>query len=225
MKPRTIIAETTLPGGAVLALQEHDGRRYLVSDGVQTAGPATRASEREMARLGCAPFRPARQPKILLAGLALGEALAGVTEALPQKRATFIVAEPLDDLVAWHREHFPESPLVTDQRVVRQNDVGIAGLTAHQGTLHAVLLHADTAPPGPDGRPLLDDRRWLTAAYDALQPGGLLVIASSTRFPQIDRTLARAGFKVVESDIEAVPNARRPKRHFLWLARKGTPSD
>ncbi len=225
MKPRTIIAETTLPGGAVLALQEHDGRRYLVSGGIQTAGPATRTSEREMARLACAPFRPARQPKILLVGLALGEALAAVGEAVPQKRATFIVAEPLDDLVAWHREYFPESPLVTDKRVILQSDPGIAGLTSHPSTLHAILLHADTASPDATGRPLLDDRRWLTAAYDALQAGGLLVIAASTKLPRLDRALARAGFNVAESHIEAVPNARRPKRHFLWLARKGTPSD
>ena len=31
----------------------------------------------------------------------------------------------------------------------------------------------------------------------------------------------RAGFEVVRHELDASPNARRPRRHFLWLARKG----
>lgn len=225
MKPRITLAETTQPDGSLLSLQEHDGRRYLLSDGVQIAGPATRVSEREMARLACAPFRPARQPKIWVAGLALGETLAGVAENLPQKRLTLCVAEPSAELVAWHREWLPESPLNTDKRVELSPDPGFAGLANYDATLHAILLHADTAPLVARGRPLFDERRWLGAAYQALQPGGLLAIASTRMLPKLDRVLQKNGFNVVVHDIDAIPNARRPRRHFLWLARKGTPGD
>jgi len=221
MKPRVVIAESTLPDGSALALQEHDGRHYLTLNGEQTAGPSTRVSEAEMARIGCAPFRPARQPRIWLAGLALGEALAAAAAALPQKRATFYVAEPATVLPVWHREHLADSALAGDTRTELRDDAGAGGLAEFDGSLHAILLHADTAPLGSDRRALFEDKRWLTAAYDALQPGGLIAIASSQKLPRIERQLARAGFQVVFHEINAVPKARRPRLHFLWLGRKG----
>jgi hypothetical protein len=58
-----------------------------------------------------------------------------------------------------------------------------------------------------------------------LQPGGLLAIASARPLPQIERLLGRSGFETVRQEIDATPNARRPRRHFLWLARKGNPDD
>ena len=86
MKPRQTLAETTLPDGTVLGLHEHDGRRYLQHGGIQLAGPATRASEQELGRIACAPFRSVKEPKIWIAGLALGEVLTGVMEALSRTR-------------------------------------------------------------------------------------------------------------------------------------------
>lgn len=220
MKPRRVIAETTLPDESVLSLQEHDGRHCLVQDGEEVAGPRTRGSEREMARIACAPFRPARQPKIWLAGIGLGEVLSAVREELPQKRATYYVAEPNAALLRWHAEHVADSPLDGDPRVVLRDALDAGDLAAFEGTLHAVLVHADTAPQLERGRMLFEDRRWLAAVHDALQAGGLLAIASSTWRPQLEGALARCGFETVVQEIDANPKARRPRRHPLWLARK-----
>lgn len=224
MKPRVQIAETTLPDGSVLGLHEHDGRHYLQCNGMVVAGPSTRASEHEMARLACAPFRPARQPKLWIAGIALGETLKAIAEHLPQKRGTLFVAEPSETLLGWHRGHLEESPLTTEKRLILSTDPGPAGLAEHQETLHAILVHADTAPRLQPGKALFEDHRWLPAAYQALQPGGLLAIASSRKIPQLDRQLAKAGFTVAIHEIDASPGARRPRMHFLWLGRKGDPS-
>jgi spermidine synthase len=220
MKPRITLAETSLPDGTTLALQDHDGRHYLMVQGQQIAGPATRAAEEELAKLACAPFRPARQPKIWLCGLGLGQALAAVAAALPQKRATFFVAEPLAEVEAWHRQFLADSP-VKDPRVQMQLDPGPAGLTLHSGTLHAVMLHLDTAPPGPRNRPWPDDRRWLAAAYEALQEGGLLAIAGSRPVPELTRRLQHAGFAVAEFKVPAAPSAKKTRLHPIWLGRKG----
>lgn len=221
MKPILTIAETSLPDGSTLTLQEHDGRRYLLSDNVQIAGPGTRVSERELARIACSPFRPVRQPRIWVTGLALGETLEGLAESVPQKRAIFFVGEGCDELADWHREFYPEGVFSTDKRVERVKGCDAGALNSVDSPLHAILLHADTAPLHPRGRGLYEDRRWLSIAYDALQEGGLLAIASSKRIPKMDRNLENAGFKVAYHQIDAIPNARRPRFHHLWLARKG----
>lgn len=225
MKPRITLAETTLPDGSVLGLHEHDDRKYLQHEVTQLAGPVTRASERELGRIGCAPFRPVKEPRIWIAGMALGEVLAGAMETLPQKKGRFIIAEPWKIVVDWHRQFIPDSPSITDPRVEIVQDAGPAAFHEYQQTLNAVLIHADTAPQAEKGRALFEDRRWLAAVHGALQPGGLLGIASARPLPQIERNLARAGFEVVRHEIDATPNARRPRRHFLWLARKGKTDD
>lgn len=221
MKPRIILAETRLPDGGTLAFQEHDGRKSLLIHGQQICGPATRAAEEELARLACAPFRPARQPKLWFAGLGLGHSLAAAAAELKQKRGTFIVAEPLAAVPEWHRQYLPDSPLLTDPRVVLENDCGPSALTRQAGLLHAILLHLDASPTGAGNRPWVDDRRWLSAAYEALQAGGLLAIAGSRPVANLTRRLQRSGFEVAEFTVPASPNAKKSRLLPIWLARKG----
>jgi len=225
MKPRITLAETQLPDGTTLTLQEHDSRKSLLIHGQQICGPATRAAEEELARLACAPFRPARQPKLFFVGLGLGHSLAAAAAELKQKRGTFIVAEPLTDIPEWHRKHIPDSPLLTDSRVVLENDCSAAALTRQAGMLHAILLHLDASPTGPRNRPWVDDRRWVSAAYEALQPGGLLAIAGSRMVPNLTRNLQRSGFEVAEFSVPASPDAKKSRFLPIWLARKGRAAD
>ena len=220
MKPRITLAEAKLPEGGSLALQEHDGRKFLLIHGQQICGPATRAAEEELARLACAPFRPARQPKLWFAGLGLGHSLAAASSELKQKKATFIVAEPLAALCDWHRQHLPDSPIHHESRLVFEDDCGPSALVRHAGSLHAILLHLDASPTGPSNRPWVDDRRWLAAAYEALQPGGLLAIGGSRPLANLTRRLQRSGFEVAEFTVPASPNARKSRLLPIWLARK-----
>ncbi len=224
MKPRITLAETSLPDGSVLALQEHDGRFHLLIHGQQICGPSTLAAENELAFLAAAPFRPARQPKIFLIGLGLGQALAAITKELPQKKGTFIVAEPAPEIIQWNREHLPPGPLVNDSRVSIENDPGTSALARRAGELHAILLHLDAAPLGPRNRPWVDDRSWLAAAYEALQPGGMLAIAGSRSVANLAKRLRQAGFDVAEHTVPVSPNAKRPRLQPIWLARKGRPT-
>ncbi len=225
MKPRITLAETELSDGSILELQEHDGRKSLLVHGQQICGPATRAAEEELARLACAPFRPARQPQIWFAGLGLGHMLACVARELPQKRANFIVAEPLAAIPDWHRAHLPDSPLLTDSRVTLELDCGPGGLKAHSGLLHAILVHLDASPTGPRNRTWVDERRWVSAAFEALQQGGLLAIAGSRYVPSLTRRLQGSGFEVAEFTVPSSPNAKRPRFLPIWLARKGKAAD
>lgn len=225
MKPRLTLAEATLPDGTVLSMHEHDGQKYLQHGSIQLSGPQTRASERELGRIGCAPFKPARQPLVWITGMGMGEILAGAMETLPQKRATFLIAEQWPMVKEWHRQFLPDSAAIHDSRVRITGESGATAFHEYDQALHAVLIHADTAPLGAENRPLFEDRRWLAAVHGALQPGGLLGIASARPVPMIERKLQRAGFEVVRHELDASPNARRPRRHFLWLARKGKSSE
>ncbi len=225
MKPRITLAETQLPDGNILALQEHDGRKSLLVHGQQICGPATRAAEEELARLACAPFRPARQPQIWFCGLGLGHTLSAVAKELPQKRANFFVAEPSADMIDWHRKHIQDSPLLTEARITLENDCGPASLIRHAGLLHAILVHLDASPTGPRNRSWVDERRWVSAAYEALQPGGLLAIAGSRHVANLTRRLQGSGFEVAEFTVPSSPNAKRPRFLPIWLARKGKAAD
>jgi len=222
MKPRITLAETRLPDGNPLELIEHDGRMSLEIHGQQICGAATRAAEEEAARLACAPFRPARQPKILVLGLGLGRMLATVCEELKQKRGSFLVAEAIDELPDWHRKHLPDSPLVQDPRVsLLSGEVDADMFKPLKGSLSAIITHLDVALPGPRNRPWVEDRRWLAMARDALQDGGLLAIAGSRRQGGIHRLLQRAGFELAEHEVAVAPNAKRTRMMPIWLGRKG----
>lgn len=224
MKPRISLAETKLDDGSLLILEEHDGRISLVSRGQQICGPATKSAEQELARLACAPFRPARQPKLWFAGLGLGHALSAACAELKQRRGNFIVAEPMADIVSWHRTQLPDSVLLTDDRITLENSCGPDGLRKHAGSLHAILIHLESAPLSPVNRPWTDDRAWLAAAYDALQPGGLLAIAALRPVRGLTRKLHLAGFDIAEHSVPSSQQARRARMHPVWLARKGNRS-
>ncbi len=219
MKPRINLAETTLADGTPLVLQEHDGRRYLLVQGQQICGPSSRAAEEELAKLAAAPFRPARQPRIWLIGLGLGHMLESIIKELPQKRAVYTVADNRSVLTEWNREFFPETPL-DDPRVVLESDHTATSLNRQSGCLHAIMIHLDYAPLGGKGRLLVNDKKWLASTFEALQPGGLLAIASSSKMPALTRNLEREGYEVVEHLVPAVPHAKKPRLLPIWLARK-----
>ncbi len=221
MKPRITLAEAVLPDGGTLTLQSHDGRIAILSHGEQVCGPATRAGEEELARLACAPFRPVRQPKIWIAGAGLGTIAATVTSELTQKRGTFIIAEPLQAILDWHRHHLPESPMLKDDRFVIESDPGTGGLHAHTNSLHAMIVHLDASPDGEGGRRLPENPRWLAAAYEALITGGLLAIGGTRPLPGLLRKLRRQGFDVAEHSVPSSPVAKKPRMLPILLARKG----
>lgn len=219
MKPRITLGETTLDDSSRLELQEHDGRRYLLVHGQQICGPATRATDEELAKLAAAPFRPARQPRIWMVGLGLGHMLEAIIRELPQKRAVYTVAESRGEIVDWNRKFFPDTPL-NDPRVVIESDSGANALNKQSGCLHAIMIHLDSAPLAGKGRLYINDKRWLSATYEALQPGGLLAIASTRKLPTLTRNLEREGYEVVEHMVPAVPMAKKTRLIPIWLARK-----
>jgi len=224
MKPRIVVASTRLPDGRLLELHEHDGEPYLHLHGEQVIGRLTAAAERELAASACAPFRPARQPRVLVVGLGLGRVLRAALDALPQQRARFLVAEPVRELVDWYRAGLAglDPGRIGDDRVTWLHHRPAAALQAMLEPLHAILLHLDAVPavhhgslPGPS-----DDPGWLAAACASLLPGGLLALGAVHPQPRLTKDLRKAGFDVAESSVQGSPGSRKPRPQPLWFARK-----
>jgi len=222
MKPRRIVESCPLPDGRTLELHEHDGRPTLHVHGEQVVDSRTAAAEAELAQLACAPFRPVRQPRIVVLGLGVGNILRAVLDALPQKRGKFLVAESIKPLVAWHRAGLagldPELP--ANPRVEFHPVEADGMLHGFELPPHAIVLHLDAGAvlaAGPDSAPT-DSRNWLAAARDVLRPGGLLAIGSLHPQRNLARYLQKAGFDVSESNVHGSSATRKPRP--LWLARK-----
>lgn len=224
MKPRIVIASTPLPGGRTLELHQHDGAASLHVPGEQVIGGLTAAGERELATTACAPFRSARQPQLLVLGLGLGRLLRAATAALPQKRARFFLAEPLAELIAWHRQGLAglDPAVLDDQRLEWLGDGPGAALHALPGAPHAILLHLDGVPALHDGQGAspIGDPAWLAAARDILRPGGMLALATARPQAKLTARLRKAGFDVAESTVQGSSGSRKPRPQPMWFARK-----
>ncbi len=190
--------------------------------GEQVVDSRTAEAEAELARLACAPFRPVRQPQIVLVGLGLGNTLRALLETLPQKRGKFIVAESISPLIAWHRKGLAglDPELLADPHIELRP--AAPGDALHDFDLppHAIILHLDAGAvlaDGPDSAPT-DNRNWLVAARDVLRPGGLLAIGSLRPQRDLTRHLRKAGFDVAEPNVHGSSATRKPRP--LWLARK-----
>jgi spermidine synthase len=219
MKPRIILAQTTLADGSTLELHEHDGRRYLHAHGQQWAGTGNVLAEEELAKLGTHPFRPARQPRVWVMGLGLGALADAVVRALPQKKAEFTIYEPVRELTQWQKTFFAEREYLRDSRVRWKSQLSPSDLAREEGGLHAILLQADACPM-ENGKLLIDDKRWLGAMRDSLQQGGVLGITANRIISGMYQRLRRAGFDVVEHFVESHPAAKKPRRYPIWLTRK-----
>lgn len=218
MKPRINLCETTLEDGSTFSLHEHDGRHYLAHDGTQTSGPVTRIAETELGAMACSPFRPVRQPHVWIAGLGLGFILEGARSTLLQKRAVFHIAEPTAELPGWLRQHLDDASFLDDPRVIIHPSLDLA--PCKESGLHAMLIHADTAPDTDPKRPFFEDRSWLRRAFDMLKEGGILAVASSRPPRHFERTLERCGFITACHEINVSPKSAKPRIHQLILGRK-----
>ena len=225
MKPTVKLAETAVPGGASLVLFEHDGV-FFVQDGSGTleSSDASAAAE-AMAGLACAPFRRARQPRILIGGLGLGFVLAAAREALPQKRAAFVVAEPVGAFVAWQRQFMGHlHPGQLDDPRLGLVARPLSEVLREAGeSFHAILVNARAGVPlaGVTDRRNLPVPGFLAGAREALKDGGLLAVCTGAPEAAFEGRLRQAGLDTARESAASTHKGKRRRRYTIWLARKG----
>lgn len=219
MKPTTTLASCRTPDGALMVLQEHDGRFFLRVDGVQLMSTSAASSEQQMADIACVAL-PAR-PRVLIGGLGFGFTLRRVLELCPAE-AQVDVAELMPEVVDWNRRFLREvnGTLLDDKRVtIHVRDVAGIIDAAAGGRYHSILLDVDNSPDPlvQRGNARLYNRSGISRIKSALSPGGRVVFWSANPDKGFAKSLEREFPNVECISAKAYPQAKR-FTHTLFVA-------
>jgi spermidine synthase len=222
MTPRELIGTAQVPGGEELRLFRRGGDFMIVLQRNELMSSRMRGSEEALATLTCERIGDNAAPHLLIGGYGMGFTLRAALAVLgPEARVT--VAEIVPAIVEWAC-----GPMATltagcldDPRVAVAYDDVARLIGAGRDAYDAILLDVDNGPdglsrPGNNG---LYSGRGLSAARQALRPGGVLAIWSAASDPAFVRRLGDAGFAVEEVVVRARANGKGP-RHVIWFARR-----
>lgn len=225
MKPYQKLAETETPEGEPLELFQHDVDFFISSRGERLMTSAAHGSEEELARMACQPFRPARQPKVLIGGLGMCFTLAAAVESLPQDGAEFVVAELTQGVLDWNRTFMKGMhPGLLDDPRVRVKVRPVQELIAEgKGEYSVVILDVDNGPDAFHGEQndSLYTLEGCEAAKAALKEGGILAVWSAYPDKKFNKLLRKVFNDVSEVEVPAAHKGRKRRMHTIWLARNG----
>ncbi|WP_036286451.1 spermidine synthase [Methylocystis sp. ATCC 49242] len=223
MIPRILLDTAQIPGGeGELRLMRRGAEFSIMLGNNELMNSRLSGSEEALATLSCERIRARPQPRILIGGLGMGFTLRAALSVL-DAQARIVVAELVPAVVAWARgpmaEVFGDS--LTDPRVrIEEADVGRV-IRSGRSAFDAILLDVDNGPEGltREANDSLYCIAGLTAARDALRPGGVLAVWSSGPDQNFSRRLGKAGFDMDEVKVRA-NRARAGSRHVIWLATR-----
>jgi len=192
-----------------------------MSGNIELMNSRVGGSEEALARLSCKKISARPQARILIGGLGMGFTLRA---ALPLHgpEARLVVAELVPQVIAWARGPLADvfGASLTDPRVrIEQADVGQL-IRSVRSRYDAILLDVDNGPEGlaREANNDLYSASGLSAAREALRPGGVLAVWSSSPDRGFTRRLARTGLRVEEHMVRA--NGSRGARHVIWIATR-----
>jgi len=224
MKPTETIAEDTLGQGRSIRLYKHDGHFFINLSDYDQASTFKSGSAETMVETTVNPFRPARQPKLLFAGLGFGFGLAKATEELRQEKAVFHVVDS-SPVKKWHQKFFPklhgdffleDSRIEWDQRGIK------SALTENKEKFAAIYFDTVNCAwaLGRDAK-MVEDTTGLGMLKSALKKGGLLVVLMDRPAPGVSKRIERAGFDVVVEKVPVSKKGKQTRFHHLFICRKG----
>ena len=223
MIPWSLIDTAQIPGGAETLRLKRRGAEFSIMLGDnELMNSRLSGSEQALATLSCERIRGRSDPRILIGGLGMGFTLRAALAVLDPKAAV-VVAELVPAVVAWARGPMADvhgASLVDPRVKIQVEDVGRLIRDA-RASYDAILLDVDNGPDGltrqaNDG---LYNKAGLSAAREALRPGGVLAVWSSGPDQGFTENLRKAGFGVEE--IKARANGKRGgARHVIWIATR-----
>jgi spermidine synthase len=220
--PWTHVDRAQIPGGSELRLLRRGAEFAIRLGHNELMNSRLSGSEQALATFACDKIKDRERPQILIGGLGMGFTLRAALTVLGSG-AHVIVAELVPAVVTWARgpmaELFGDS--LTDRRVdIRETDVAEL-IRSHPSAYDAILLDVDNGPEGMtrESNNGLYNAGGLSAAHDALRPGGVLAVWSSAPSPKFTRRLRKTGFDVREIPLRA-KGPLGGARHFIWIATR-----
>ncbi|MBC2777320.1 polyamine aminopropyltransferase [Parasphingopyxis marina] len=222
MLPRVELDRLALPDGGTLRLIQRGDEFSIMLDTNELMNSRLSASEEALATMSIERRGGVEAPHLLIGGLGMGFTLRAALGALgPEARLT--VAELIPQVVEWARGPMASlfGACLDDPRVTIE--IADVGNLIHfpLSRYDAILLDVDNGPDGltREANDELYGLGGLRAAYDALNPGGILAVWSVASDPGFARRLRRANFAVDEVRVRAHAG-RRGAHHVIWFAKK-----
>lgn len=222
MKPIIQVAnDPTAPGGDI-SLFQRDGTYHLEQNGQALDTSRAKLPIHRMVQIASHPFKPARQPRILVDGLGLGTLLNEVLSAMPQKGAQILLAEPNTAIPSWHRGPIADlyPGMLDDERIDHKQMTADEVAANESRSLNLIFVNCLGAPSNAPHHPILN-KRGMNLASSALKDGGLLAVVSDTRDDGFSKLLSKHGLQVVEEFSPPSEKSKSKRLHPIWLARKG----
>ena len=221
MRHWTELGIAPIPGTdqSLFLYQGKDDFFIRLSGGQELMSTRKHGSEDALGRLPCERLGQVTAPRVLIGGLGMGFTLAAALAALgPDAEVT--VAELILEVVEWNRGPLGDRsgrPLDDPRTRIHVGDVGKL-LRRSRERFDAIALDVDNGPEGLTSRKndWLYSNQGITAAQQALRPGGILAYWSAGPAGDFQDRLRRCGLLVEEISVHA--HGKKGARHTLWLA-------
>lgn len=217
MKPYSPLEEWTESPDLNFGLYERDGVKYYQVNGQPIASSKESFCETELANMMARPFRPAKQPKILVVGVGIGNIVNAFAEALPQKKASFEILDINSKSFSWFKEHLALDP-DTPEKCEFFSERVVDYVKPKSGIYNGIFIDPELwRSYGQDEE--LTSKPYINHFVNALKMGGLLGVVTERPDKIVVGRMERSGLEV---NVERFPSVVGGKRQrTIWLAKKG----
>lgn len=223
MIPWSLLDKAQIPDGeGELRLMRRGAEFSIMLGNIELMNSRLSGSEEALATLSCQRIQGLPAPRILIGGLGMGFTLRAALAVLGAK-ARVVIAELVPAVVVWARGPMADvfGASLTDPRVsIEEIDVGRL-IRSGRSAYDAILLDVDNGPEGLTRKANsgLYGARGLSAAHEALRPGGVLAVWASGPDRNFTLRLRKVGFEVDEVRVRA-NGAGGGARHVIWIATR-----
>jgi|GEM_PF-6188001 len=217
MKPYTLLAEHKTNADITYGLYERDDVKYYQVNSDPIASSKEMNCEYELAHMMARPFRPAKQPRVLIVGLGIGSYLSAIAESMPQEKARFDVMDLNTKAFSWFTEYVSDCDTIASRVEFIAEKVSVY-VRSQTNVYNAIFVDSELWRSGQNGEDLTS-KPYLNYFVNALKMGGLLGMVTERPDKIIEGRMERSGFEVTIERLAAVPGGKRQRT--IWLAKKG----